>query len=54
MSTNAKERLSPKIIAELERLGCEVDSPDEVPEPRIVEFGGDQHTVPEGFRAAKH
>lgn len=44
------QRLCPGIIDELERLGCEIDSPERVPEPRYVRFGDQRVAVPEAYR----
>lgn len=49
-STNTKERLSADIIEELERLGCEISSPQGVPDPRYLSFGQQRVAVPEAYR----
>ena len=43
-------RLSAEIIAQLERLGCTVDSPGEACPARAISFGGEEWVVPEAYR----
>ncbi len=50
MDHYSARRLSPKILAELKRLGCKVDTPEEVPEPCVVAVQGEQIAVPEAYR----
>lgn len=50
LSEDYQDRLDPEIIAELERLGCEIDTPDEIPDTQFFFIGDKRRALPEAYR----